>query len=202
MNVWRPSGSAWRAAAPPGLVLTVGELRAQARIDAGDEDGLIARQIAAAVAAVERWTQRLLAARSCVLTLPSLPPSGFVIELPGGVVQSVASVVARTAGGDVTVDPATYEVTGDSPAYLALLGDAVWPEATRAVITYVAGHAPGDGPPVTYGANVPPDLLHAVALISADMFEYRENSGAVLRPVPINAEWLMAPHRIAPVPYQ
>jgi uncharacterized phiE125 gp8 family phage protein len=199
MRVYRPTLRQWTAAQPPGLVLTLAELRDQCRIDAFDEDLLLMRLVRSAVEAVERWTQRLLAARACTLTLPGLPAVGEGVELPGGVVQSITSIVARTAEGDVTMDLTDVEIIGQSPAALFLKDSAAaWPEATRAVVTYVAGY-PAAGS--DYGANVPADLLHAVALIAADLYQNREHSGQGMRPVSLNAEWLMAPHRIAPVPY-
>jgi uncharacterized phiE125 gp8 family phage protein len=200
MLAWRPIGRTWTPAPPPGLVLTVAALREQCRIDATDEDAFLYRICGAAVSAVEAWTQRLLAARSCVLTLPGLPGVGEAVELPGGVVQSITSVVARTAGGSVTLDAGDYESLGNGPARLALRDPyAAWPDAAQATVTYVAGYPPYAGPPVDYSFNVPPDLMHAAALIAADMFTNRENSGRGLGRVPINAEWLMQPWRIAPV---
>lgn len=200
MQAWRPIGRTWTPALPPGLVLTVAALREQCRIDAADDDAFLFRICGAAVSAVENWTQRLLAARLCVLTLPGLPGGGDAVELPGGVVQSITSVVARTPDGDVTMGAADYEVLGNGPARLALVNEyAAWPVATKAVVTYVAGYPPYDGPPVDYSFNVPPDLMHAVALIAADMFANRENSGRGLGRVPINAEWLMQPWRIPSV---
>jgi uncharacterized phiE125 gp8 family phage protein len=200
MLAWRPLGRTWAPAPPPGLVLTVAALKAQCRIDAADEDALLARICGAAVSVVENWTQRLLAARSCVLVLPGLPGVGEAVELPGGVVQSITSVVARTAGGDVTMDAGDYETLGNGPARLALRDlYAAWPAATQATVTYVAGYASVAGSPTDYAANVPPDLVHAATLIAADMFTNREHSGRSLTPVPINAQWLMQPWRIAPI---
>lgn len=136
----------------------------------------------AATAAVERWTQRLLSVRTAVLRLQGLPTGQCPIELPGGTVASITSVVVDGA----TITGCT--AIGDSPAILIPAAD--WPTVTGegypVVITYQVGMA-----------TVPVDLVHAVKVIVADMYQTRESTteGATGKAV-ASAEWLMAPHRI------
>lgn len=180
--VYRPRNRLWTPAALPAAAVTLADLRAHLRVDHVDEDDLIGKIALAATEAVEKWTQRLLVQRQAVLRLPCLPVGLEPVELPGGVVTSVTSVVADGA----TVTGAT--AFGDSPAQL--VPAAAWPVVT------------GDGFPVviTYQVGltaVPEDLRAAVKMIASDLYERRGQSSAqAANLAAINAEWLMARHRI------
>ena len=183
MMTYRPRARIWTAAAPSTPVLSLADMKLHCRVEGTDSDAAITSFSAAAVAAVEARTQRLLTSRSAVLRLPSLPYGRTPIELPGGRVASITSVVAD----GVTITG--YEAIGDSPALL--VPDEDWPvlanpQGFPVTITYVAGYA-----------TAPADLVAAVKLIAGELNERREN-GEVgpLTPVIINAEYLMAPHRI------
>jgi uncharacterized phiE125 gp8 family phage protein len=158
-------------------------MRDHCRVSGPDDDAVLTAYEAAAVEAVERWTQRLLTPRAVTLRLPNLPLGRMPIELPGGRVSAVASVTALEA------EMPAFEFLGDSPALLVPAAD--WPVLTGAegypvTITYTAGYA-----------TVPADLVHAVKLIAAEMYERRENATeGALTPVVVSAEYLMKPHRI------
>lgn len=152
------------------------------RVTGSDEDMYLSGLAYAATAAVERWTQRLLSVRSATLNLTCLPGGQEPIELPGG---SVASVTSVTADG-VAITGCT--ALGSSPAILIPAAD--WPTVT------------GEGYPVAIVyqvgmSTVPQDLVHAVKMIAADMYESRSSTveGPTSKAM-VSAEYLMAPHRI------
>jgi uncharacterized phiE125 gp8 family phage protein len=179
---YRPRSRVFTPAALSVSAVNLAEMKMHLRVDDTSEDTLIAAISIAATAAVESWTHRLLIQRQAVLNLPGLPIGLEPVELPGGAVASVASVVA--AGTTVT-GAAVY---GNSPALLVPATD--WPVVTAegypVTITYTAGFT-----------AVPEDLKAAVKLIAADLFEQRGQSTAQsVNVVAISAEWLMARHRI------
>lgn len=170
------------AAALTTSPVTIQSMRDHLRVTYDFEDGEIASYIMAATATVEKKTNRLLQSRSCVLRLTCLPIGQEPVELPGGQVTSITSVLVD----GVAVTGAT--AIGDSPALLIPAAD--WPTATGegypVVITYVAGYA-----------TAPQGLVHAIKLIGADLFTRRNNSDeAALRDVPISAQYLMDDLRI------
>jgi hypothetical protein len=125
-----------------------------------------------------------LTPRTITLYLPGLPTGVEPVELPGGFVSALTSV---------TVDGAAKTgctVIGHSPALLIPSTD--WPAVTGrgypVTIVYTAGYS-----------AIPVDLLHAVKMIAAEMYEQRETavSGTTSAAV-VCAEYLMAPHRIWP----
>lgn len=179
---YRPRTRVWSAAALSASVVSVATLRDHLRITSADEDDILAFYGASASVAVERWTQRLLMVRTTVLRLQDLPSGQCQIELPGGAVSSVTSVVAdgETITGAVAV--------GDAPAMLVPAAD--WPvvvgEGYPVTITYEAGYS-----------TVPQDLIHAVLLIAGEMYMRRANGDdKQVYTVPVSAEYLMAPYRI------
>jgi uncharacterized phiE125 gp8 family phage protein len=155
------------------------------RVDGAEEAVLIETLAAAATAHIERFTNRLLQVRDVVLRLPSLPTGQCPVELPGGKVVSVTSVLID----GVAFTGAT--AVGEAPALL--LPNADWPAVTGegyypVVITYKAGYV-----------DAPQPLLVALRMIVADLFEHRMSgmAGAVSE-VPFAARTLMLPYRIRP----
>jgi uncharacterized phiE125 gp8 family phage protein len=179
---YRPRSRIWTPAAMTQGAILARDLREHLRVDADEEEYLISGLSVAATSAVERWTQRLLSVRTAVLRLQGLPTGQCPVELPGGAVSSVTSVVVD----GVAVTGCT--AIGDSPAILLPAAD--WPTVTGegypVVITYEVGMP-----------TVPQDLIHAIKMIAADMYQNRESTAEMASgKVMVNAEWLMAPHRI------
>lgn len=181
---FRPRTRIWTLAPLTVCAVDLEDLKSHLRETSSNEDGLITAYGLAATSAAERWTQRVISPRQAVLSLPCLPYGVAPIELPGGDVVSLTSVVvdgAPVTGGTVI---------GNSPALLIPATD--WPTIT------------GTGYPVTITYQVgmvaiPQDLMHAIKVMVAEMFERRENSvEGQISEVPISSEWLMAPHRIWP----
>lgn len=174
----------WTPADLTASAVDVADLRSHLRIDNTDEYALITAYGLAATAMVERYTQRLMVRRSCVLSLSDLPTGQTPIPLSDGVVGAITSVVVD----GVAVTGCT--ALGASPAMLIPAAD--WPTVTGegypVVITYTAGFT---APPA--------DLAAAVMLIVGDLFQNRSNSSeASMSEVPISAKALMQPHRIMP----
>lgn len=162
--------------------ISIYDLKNHLRVTDDTEDGTVRAMGTAATSLAENYTQRLFSARTCVLLLTDLPSGVEPIELPGGTVASVTSVVAD--GTPITGCTAV----GHSPALLIPAAD--WPAVTGdgypVVITYVAGIA-----------ALPFDLRAAVKLIAADMFEQRSSSSeAGTKEVQTSARMLMDLHRI------
>jgi len=179
---YRPRNRVFTPVALSVSAVTLAEMKLHLRVDDTSEDTLIAAISIAATAAVESWTHRLLIQRQAVLNLPGLPIGLEPVELPGGAVASVASVVAS---GTTVTGAVVY---GNSPALLAPATD--WPVVTAegypVTITYTAGFT-----------AVPEDLKAAVKLIAADLYERRgQSTEEAVNVVAISAEWLMARHRI------
>jgi uncharacterized phiE125 gp8 family phage protein len=183
---YRPRERFVTYAAPTVAVVGLAEMKRHLRVDHNDEDQDIAAYEAAAVATVERQTQRLLTPRTATLRLPGLPTGRTPIELPGGAVSAVASVTVN----DVALTG--FAAFGHSPA--VLVPDADWPVLVSTggfpvVITYTAGFA-----------VVPGDLVSAVKLICGSIYDQRANSApGSMSDVPISAEYLMRAHRIPPL---
>lgn len=188
--LYRPTHRVFEPAAAPGPIIPQQDMVQHLRLDGLDEVYLVDLYLAAATAMVEARTQRLLAARTCVLRLPWLPADMIPVELPGGNVTAVASVVVD----GVTVSSAAYAFAGSAPAQLMPL--IAWPVATGeglpVVITYTAGY------PANSGAYaVPEPLKMAVMMVAAELFERRQVSeGGNLGEVPVGAQYLMEPYRI------
>ena len=179
---YRPRSRIVTTAALAAGIVPIYDLKEHLRVTDGHDDDIIRLYGISATAAVERWTQRLLTSRQVVLKLQCLPSGREPIELPGGAVASVTSVVADLLAitGGVAL--------GDSPAVLVPAAD--WPsvvgEGYPVTITYVAGFV-----------AVPMDLQHAVKMLVAEMYERRANAveGPINRAI-VSAEYLMEPHRI------
>lgn len=179
---YRPRTRIWTPAALGAGVVSLDNIKNHLRVSSDDENDYVTDIVTAATYAVERWTQRLLTVRTATLRLTDLPGAREPIELPGGAVASLTSV---TADG-VAITGGT--VLGESPALLIPAAD--WPTVTGegypVIIIYQAGLA-----------TVPADLVHAVKMIAADMYDARSSTveGPTNKAM-ISAEYLMAPHRI------
>lgn len=180
---YRPRDRIWQAAAATVPVVSLADLKSHCRIDHDEDDLLLPTYEAAAVSSVEAWTQRLLTPRAVTLRMSDLPCSLTSIELPGGAVSTLTSVIAD----GVTLTGAT--VVGHSPALLIPATD--WPIVTGTgypvTITYTAGYA-----------TVPPGLVHAVMMLAGHFYENREAVvlGVTATAMPLAVEHLMMPHRI------
>ena len=148
------------------------------------DNDLIESYAVAAQNIVERETGRLLSSRACTLKLNGLPASD-PIELPGGIVNTLTSVVVD--GTTIT----GCAVHGDSPA--RLYPSDTWPAVVGTVypvvISYVAGYT-----------TIPGALATAIKIIVADLYDRRESvTPDQAHASPFAAKELMRFYRIKPL---
>lgn len=142
--------------APALEPVTWDELKREARLIDEDDAQLGVALIAQARQVVEDETRRAIMQQTRALHLPAFPAgTGAVIELPGGHVQSVASVTYLDAdGASQTWAADNYRLhlaTERGTGALSLARDADWPTVMGrglcVTITYVAGWAQRDQVP-------------------------------------------------------
>lgn len=181
-------------AAPAAEPISVASAKAHLRIDADDEDALIASLIAAARIFVERTLGLALITQGWSYFLDVWPRSTCV-TLPISPVQAVGAVKLHdVAGGTTVLDAESYAVdVVSAPARLVLKGAAP-PVATRELnafeIAFTAGY--GDEAP-----DVPAPIRQALTLLVAHWFERREPVvlGVGAQEVPTTVAGLLLPHR-------
>jgi uncharacterized phiE125 gp8 family phage protein len=178
---------------PAAEPVTLAEVKAHLRLDAADEDALLAGLMRAAREHLEGETGLALIARTFRLYLDDWP-AARVIQIARGPVQTIETVTVYDAAGmPVEADTAGYVLDGTArPARLVL---PQRPSTTRAVngieIDFTAGFGES-------GADVPDTLKRALLLHVAAMFELRgvlsldDQPGAV----PQGYDRLIAPYRM------
>ena len=184
-----------RVTAPADALLTAADCKDHSRIDDADDDGLIARLVAAVTAHVDARDgilDRALATQTWDLRLNCFPPS---IRVPLPPLQSVTSITYVDTNGDSqTLGASLYQVVGVggfNPASIVPAYNETWP-STRLIpeavtVRFVAGY-PTEGSPAS--VSIPEDLRQAMRMIVADWYEQRESFqiGSVTSKVPITAE--------------
>lgn len=179
------------------LPVLVDDLRRHLRLDASDEDFLLETWLRAAVDNVEGYTGAVLSTSTFEARLDSFPGAAE-IELPRNPVQSITSVqYVDAAGSTQTMAGADYQLVAPADpiggiATLALGYGKSWPSARGGIgdvrITFVAGYADRK--------SIPQEIVSAVLLIGADLFENREGQGreaSFVQNPTLRA--LLAPHR-------
>lgn len=194
---------------PTTQPVSLAELKLQARIDAdlSDEDTLLASYLAAATRQVETETGRQLMLATWVYRADGFSPHG-TLALPRPPLLSVTSVQYVDADGVTqTWDAANYVVDPyRDPGRIVLAQGASWP-STRDVpnavtITYQAGYGASlvDDVYEEDATQVPPELRHALLLLTAEWYRHREPTEE--RPylvLPYAVERLIWPFRTAAV---
>ncbi len=175
--------------------VTLAEAKAHLRVDASDEDTLIASLITSARIHIEAVLGRALITQSWSLFLDAWPPERMV-ELARVPVQSVDEVrVYDGDGAAVILDATSYVVdTVSEPARLVARAAAAWPQPGQAAngieIRFTAGYGAA-------ASDVPQPLRQAILLLVAHWFETREPvaMGARAMEVPATIIGLLAPYR-------
>lgn len=181
---YRPRARIWTLAPLTDGAVGLEDLKSHLRVTHSDEDALIMSYGMAATRRFEMDAQRVIEARQAVLLLPCLPSGVTPIELPGGNVVSVTSVIAD----GVAITGCT--AVGHSPALLLPASD--WPATT------------GSGYPVaiTYQVGmtaIPQDITHAIMVAVAEMFAHREDViEGQINSVPMNFASVAESYRIWP----
>lgn len=157
---------------PDAEPLTLAELKAFLKVDAGDEDGLIHSVAAAARAHLEAMTGRVFVTQGWRIRRDTWPPTGR-LALPLGPVRSLDAVTVTTAAGDTAVPLDRFRLDGTAvPPRLAWrVGEVPQPAPPLAGIALDV--TAGFGTP----EEVPAPLLQAIRLLTAYWFENRSLVG-------------------------
>ena len=176
------------------MPVSLAEAKMHLRVDAADEDGLIAGLIAAATAHLDGWAG-VLGRCLCEQTWrQDFDRFARVLRLPLGPVASIASVTWRNAAGQVaTVAGANYLLRHDAAgSYLRFRDDFDFPtdlHCTAAVIaTSVCGTSPED---------TPAPIKAAMLLLVGHWYRKREDvvTGTIATQLPASVSALIAPYR-------
>lgn len=190
-----------RTVAPATTPVTADEAKSQIGLFDNTLDDLVVRYIKAATEAVERYTGRALITQTWRLALDAFPCESDYrpraeIRLPRPRLQSISSIVyIATDGTETTLNSSLYDATASiEPARVEPAYGQVWPEARdereSVRITYTAGYG-------SAATDVPEDIRHAVLLMVAQWFQYREPvvSGTIIAEVPLSVKWLLDGYR-------
>ena len=190
-------------AAPTVQPLTLDETKAHLRVDTTDEDALIDRLIAAAVADIDGadgWLNRAIMTQTWDLSLDGFPNAGKrQIRVPLPPLQSVSSITyIDTEGATQTLATSVYDVFGiggSQPAQIAEAHGESWPSTRQqpdaVTVRFVAGYGGA-------AADVPQDIRHALLLIIGHWYARREETitGTIITKVPMAAGALLGKHRV------
>jgi uncharacterized phiE125 gp8 family phage protein len=182
--------------APPTVEpITLAEAKSFLRVAHGDDDGLITSLVAAARAHVETATRRALLAQTWRIVRDAWPAGGRIAVTPAPLIGVVAARIRDEHGEPHALDTAAFSfVAGAVPAELAFVP---WSLPSPGVdesgieIDVELGHGAS-------AAAVPPQLVHAVRLLTAHWYEHRGilASGQAGAPLPVSITALIAPLRV------
>lgn len=180
---------------PATAVFTTAEAKAFLREDGTAEDTLVARLVASATARAETYLRRRLITQTVQLRRDCFPGASAGIVLPIAPVASISKVdYTDGAGATQTLASSKYRlVTSRLPAELHPTYGNTWPvtrnEPDAVAIDLVVGYGAA-------GSDVPADILAAIRLDVAHMFEHREAVviGAAAAQLPLGVRSLLDPH--------
>lgn len=162
--------------------VSLAEAKAQCRVTAADEEGLIAGFLLAARTHCEDYVRRTFSTQTWVMTLDGNWPTVFDsacvtnhtrIVLPRPPAQSVTSVTyVDTTGTTQTLPSNQYQFSkGDICAYIDQAFGVSWPavrmQPDSIAVTWVAGY--GGNP-----SNLPEPIRQAILMLTAHFFQNRE----------------------------
>ena len=184
---YRPRNRIWKPTALTESIVGLVDLLDHLRVTDEYDTTLIQGYARAATSYVEKSTQRLLSVRTATLTLPDLPGLQEPIELPGG---DVASITSMVVDGTPFTTIAAY---GSAPAALIPTGTTQWPSTSQmgwpVTITYQVGYE-----------TAPFELVQAIKLLVGEMYNHRSNAEDVIQSrTMLPSEMLIAPYRITPL---
>ena len=151
------------------------EIHIHSRIDTYDDTEYIRGLIKAARRVVEKRINQKLITQTWDCWFNSWPHVDYIV-LPFGNAQSITYVTYTDSDGDVTTLTADSDYAADTdsePARVVLEYGESWPTATLHPknpinIRFVTGY--GDD-----RADVPGNIRHAIKILVADMYEFRES---------------------------
>jgi len=177
---------------PAAEPLTRAEAKAFLRVETDAEDTLIDALIAAARRHVEAESGRILMDQTWRFSLDRWPLRG-IIPAPVAPVRTILEVtVAAADGTPVALPEGVLALVGDrAPALIRVSPAQVWAPLVShggIVITLAAGYGP-------LADDVPADLVQAVRLMLAHLYEHRDGPGDATA-LPAAARALIAPYRV------
>lgn len=177
---------------PAAEPLTRAEAKAFLRVETDAEDALIDALIAAARRFVEAETGRILMEQTWRFSLDRWPLRG-VIPAPVAPVRAILeATVAAADGTPVALPEDALALVGDrAPALIRVAPARVSAPLFShggIVITLLAGYGADAG-------DVPADLVQAVRLMLAHLYEHRDGPGDATQ-LPAAARALTAPYRV------
>lgn len=181
--------------APTSNPISTADMKARLRVDFTDEDDVIAAMIAGAVARIDgpRGIGIAMMAQTWRLTLDAFPSE---FRLPGWPITSVASIKYDDADGvEQTITSSNYRVDlNATPVRVAPVSGYAWPAPLVANgvvrVEYVLGQV--------HAADVPADLVDAVAMLAAERYENREAATDGTRsPLAYGVDMILAEYRQA-----
>lgn len=187
----------WRVTGAPAVEpVTLDEAKQHLRVDASDEDALIAALISAARIRLEEHCERAFITQTWRLSLSGWPVSGEIV-LPRPALLTVTGITyVDSANVTTTYDAANYAVVTDAePGIVMLKSGCSWPSAELMVglpvrVAYTCGYG-------SIAANVPGPIRAAMLLLVGHLYENRESVTAQnLQVLPQGVEWLVEPYRI------
>lgn len=182
--------------APKQEPVALDELKSQLSIRDEISDDVIIRRIAEARQWAEQFTGRAFVTQTWEALLDAWP-SGNIISLPRGPVQSITSVkYIDTAGALQTLANTEYKLAsaGIMQRLLPAYGKE-WPEARDEIesiqVRYVAGYG-------LSGEDVPGPIREAIMLIVGHWIEHQAaiEAGVRITRIPYAVEHLLATYRI------
>jgi uncharacterized phiE125 gp8 family phage protein len=147
--------------------------KAHLRVDFDDEDEEILDQVKAAQNRIEQHTSALLTPRSLEMTIDAFPCRAPIC-IPRSPVTSIDSIKYTDSSGDEqTLDPSAYRWSASDAQRILPAFSSEWPSAVACEpgairITFTAGYAEGECPPL---------LVRALKRLTAFYYENREGDG-------------------------
>lgn len=161
--------------APTVEPVSLEEAKLHLKVDAGDDNALIAALITTAREVIESETHRAFITQTWQMILDTAP---HIIEIPKPPLQSVVSItVIDSAGDESVVSSDDYMVDASQNSYGRVTPNlgCTWPSHrgfASFIIEFKAGY--GDA-----ASDVPENLKQAILVFMGHMYENRGGEGAV-----------------------
>lgn len=179
---------------PPDLEpITLEEAKLFARVDTAADDAIITALITTARQYTERYLQQSLLQQTWLMWLDAAEYEGSNrYRLRYSPIESVTEVKLYSDSDSVIIEPSSYRLSGDELILVAARSGNIRLHDALS-IEYVAGY--GDS-----SDKVPEVIRHAMLMLIAHWYEYREASGDVVigtqsREIPFGVTAILSGYR-------
>jgi uncharacterized phiE125 gp8 family phage protein len=155
------------------------EAKAYLRVEGDGEDALIARLIAAAIAACEGFTGTLLLIRAAREQIPVSEDWRRLSPTPVQAIDSVTWLTATGASIALPADGWSGEIDADGDGWVRVTRSG---EARRATVAFSAGQAQA-------WADLPEPLRQGIIRLTAHLYSHRDAAGDGGPPAAVTALW-------------